>query len=129
MRFEHWVYTIPLRLRSLFRRDPVDAELDEELRDHIERQTEENLARGMSAEEARRAALIALGGVEQRKQQCRETRGVYWIDDLARDLIYGLRTMRRNPGCPGDWRQHRHLQRRPRTTLPDPAIQESRPVG
>jgi putative ABC transport system permease protein len=98
MRFEHWIYTIPLRLRSLLQRGRVDAELDKELRDHIERQMEENLARGMSAEEARRAALIAMGGLEQRKQQCQETHGVHWIDDLARDLTYGLRSMRRSPG-------------------------------
>src|SRR5271170_6481663 len=51
MRFEHWVYTIPLRLRSLFRRNHLSADLDEELRDHIDRQIEDNLARGMSPEE------------------------------------------------------------------------------
>ena len=98
MRVEHWLYTIPLRVRSLFRRGRVDAELDEELRDHIERQTEENLARGMNPEEARRSALIAMGGVEQRKQQCRDERGVHWIDDLGHDLTYGLRMMQREPG-------------------------------
>ena len=98
MRIENWFYTIPLRLRSLFRRDQVDLELDEELRDHIERQTEANIASGMAFGAARRAALITLGGTEQRKQQCRETRRVHWIEDLRRDLLYGLRAMRRNPG-------------------------------
>lgn len=98
MRFEHWVYTIPLRLRSLLRRERVDAELEEELRDHVERQTEENVARCMSVEAARRAALVAMGGLEQRKQQCREARGLHWIDDLTRDLAYGLRSLRRSPG-------------------------------
>ena len=98
MRLEHWVYTIPLQLRSLFRRDRVNAELDEELSEHIQRQIEDNLARGMSPAEARRMAMIAMGGLEQRKQQCRETRGVDWIDDLVRDLVYGMRTMRRSPG-------------------------------
>jgi macrolide transport system ATP-binding/permease protein len=57
MRFEHWVYTIPLRLRSLFRRNQLGAELDEELRDHIDLQIEDNLAHGISPEEARLAAL------------------------------------------------------------------------
>lgn len=47
MRLEHWIYTIPLRLRSLFRRNRLAAELDEELRDHIDRQIGENIARGM----------------------------------------------------------------------------------
>ena len=98
MRIERWVYTIPLWLRSLFQRRRVDAELDEELRDHLQRQTEENLARGMRPEEARRAALIAMGGLEQRRQQCREERGVHWIDDLGRDLVYGARMMLREPG-------------------------------
>jgi putative ABC transport system permease protein len=98
MRLDDWLYRIPLRLRSLMHRETVEEELDEELRDHIERQTEENLACGMSPSEARRAALIALGGLEQRKQQCRETRGVHWIHDLGQDLLYGLRKMRRDPG-------------------------------
>jgi hypothetical protein len=67
MRLDDWLYTIPLRLRSLFRRDTVEQELEDELREHLERQTEENRSRGMSPTEARRAALIALGGLEQRK--------------------------------------------------------------
>ena len=66
MRFEHWIYTAPLRLRSLFRRGRVEQELDEELRYHLERQIEENVARGMTAEEARLAALRAMGGIEKR---------------------------------------------------------------
>jgi predicted permease len=98
MRIEQWIYTIPLRLRSLFRRNRVDRELDEELRDHLERQIDANQTLGMNPEEARRTALITLGGLEQRKQQCRETRGVHWIEDLGRDLLYGLRMMRRTPG-------------------------------
>jgi putative ABC transport system permease protein len=98
MRLDDWLYTIPLRLRSLFRRDTVEQELEDELREHLERKTEENRSRGMSPTEARRAALIALGGLEQRKQQCRETRRVHWIHDLGQDLLYGLRKMRRDPG-------------------------------
>ena len=61
MRFQHWVYTIPLWLRSLLRRDRLDAELDEELRDHIDRQIEDNMFRGMSPEEARVAAMRRFG--------------------------------------------------------------------
>ena len=97
MRLEQWIYTIPLRLRSLFCRITVDQEIEEELRDHIEHQTEANISNGMAPDEARRRALIALGGLEQRKQQCREAHRVSWISDLARDLGYGLRGMRRNP--------------------------------
>src|SRR5262250_1382060 len=98
MRFEHWFYAIPLRLRSLFRRNQVESELDEEIRYHLELQIEENIASGMSAEEARRAALKAMGGVEQQKEKCRDMRRVNFIEDLLQDLRYGLRMMGRSPG-------------------------------
>src|ERR1043166_5989805 len=61
MWLEHWIYTIPLRIRSLLHRNRLNAELDEELRDHIDRQIEENLAQGMSPEQARLTALRAFG--------------------------------------------------------------------
>src|SRR5215813_1207821 len=98
MRFIHWFYTLPLRLRSLLRRAQVEQELDEELRYHIERQIEENIAKGMTPEEARYAALRAIGGVERRKEECRDMRRVRWIEDLMQDVRYSLRTLRKNPG-------------------------------
>ncbi len=98
MRLEHWLYTVPLRLRSLFRRDRVEQELDEELRFHLERQIEEHIARGSSPEEARYAALRAMGGVERRKEECRDMRRVSFVDDLAQDLGYGARILRGSPG-------------------------------
>src|SRR5499433_1772031 len=98
MRIKHWFYTIPLRLRSIFRRRQVEQELDEELRYHIDRQIEENIAKGMAPEEARYAALLAIGGVERRKEECRDTRRVRLIEDLMRDVRYGLRTLRKSPG-------------------------------
>lgn len=64
MRIKHWFYTTPLRLRSVFRRRQVEQELDEEFQYHIGRQIEEHVAKGMTEEEARYAALRALGGVE-----------------------------------------------------------------
>src|SRR5262245_4151084 len=98
MRLKHWFYTVPLRLRSLFRRAQIEQELDEELRYHIERQIEENIAKGATEEEARYAALRAMGGVERRKEECRDMRRVRWIEDLTQDVRYSLRTLRKSPG-------------------------------
>src|SRR6266478_3959166 len=78
MRPEHWLYTIPLRLRSLFRRAQADQELGDELRENLERKTEEYVAQGMTQEEAHRRARLELGGIEQTKEKCRDARKVNW---------------------------------------------------
>ena len=98
MSFEQWPYKLPLRLRSLFGRTRMDQELGDELRDHLELQIRENLAKGMPPEEARYSARRALGGIAQIEEQCRETRGVDIIENFFQDLRYGLRQLRRNPG-------------------------------
>ena len=98
MRPEHWVHTIPLRLRSLFRRSLADHELDEELRYHIESKTAHHIANGMSPEQARRAALLELGGIEQTKEACRDQRKLNLIEDLVQDVSHGLRLLRKNSG-------------------------------
>src|SRR5258708_39480052 len=71
MTFEQWFYSLPLRLRSFFRRQQVDLELEDELRDHLEQQIKENVAAGMTPEDARYSALRAMGGMTQSAQQCR----------------------------------------------------------
>jgi putative ABC transport system permease protein len=76
----------------------MDGELEEELRYHLEREAELNARDGMTPEEARRAALRAFGGVEQARELCREARGVRMLQDLWRDLRYGVRTLRKQPG-------------------------------
>jgi len=97
MTFE-WLYSLPLRLRSFFRRNQVDQELKEELRDHLEQQIKENVAAGMSPQDARYSALRALGGMTQVEQQCRDARGGSVIEDLVQDLRYGVRQLLRSPG-------------------------------
>ena len=98
MRPEHWLFTIPLRLRSLFRWAQADKELDDELRDHLERKAEEYVAKGMAPAEARRGARLDLGGIEQTKEKCRDARRVNWFQDLIQDTRYGLRILRKSPG-------------------------------
>jgi macrolide transport system ATP-binding/permease protein len=89
---------IRLRLRSLFVRDAVEDELDEELRYHLERQIDEYVAGGMPPVEARIAALKAMGGVEQRKEECRDMRGLTLLDHLWQDAGYAARQLRAHLG-------------------------------
>ncbi len=98
MRPGHWRFTIPLRLRSLFRWARADQELDDELRDHLDRKTEEYVAQGMPQSEAYRRARLDLGGIEQTKEKCRDARRVSWIQDFIQDLQFGLRILRKSPG-------------------------------
>src|SRR6266480_1370252 len=98
MRPKHWLFTIPLRLRSLFRWAQADQELDDELRDHLERKTEEYVEKGMTQEEAHRRARLDLGGIEQTKEKCRDARRVNWIQDFIQDTRYGFRMLRKSPG-------------------------------
>src|ERR1035438_9574348 len=98
MRLRHWFYTAPLRLRSLFRRQRVEQDLDEELQYHLERKIEECIAQGMAPEQARDAALRAMDSLAQRKEECRDTRGVNAIDNTVRDFRYSLRILRKSPG-------------------------------
>src|SRR5437762_723104 len=93
-----WLRRMTLRLRTLFQRDRVERELAEEFQFHIEQRIAMEIARGLSPEEARFAALRAMEGVEQRKEECRDMRGVNYIDDLLRDLRYAGRNLRRSPG-------------------------------
>ena len=98
MRPEHWLYTIPLRLRSFFRRAEADQELEDELRDHLQRKTVGYVAQGMTQEEAYRRARLDLGGIEQTKETCREASSFKFIEDFFCDLRFGFRMLRKNPG-------------------------------
>jgi putative ABC transport system permease protein len=86
------------RLGIVFKRGQLEHEFDEELRFHVEELTEDNLRAGMSAEEARRRALMALGGVDKTKEEYRDALGLRLLRDFLRDFHYGLRQLRRSPG-------------------------------
>jgi predicted permease len=86
------------RLRALFRKTNLEQELDEELRTHLEMQIDDYQRQGMSAAEARYAALRKFGGVEQVKETYRDRRGLPAVETVVRDLAYGLRMLRRSPG-------------------------------
>ena len=86
------------RLRGTFGRGPREADLAAEIESHLQHHIDDNVARGMSAEEARRQAHLQLGGLEATKEAVREQRGVPFLERLAQDARYALRTMRRNPG-------------------------------
>jgi putative ABC transport system permease protein len=97
LRPEHWLYTVPHRLRSLFRRNQLEQQLDEELRDHLERKTQLYKAAGLSPDDARRSARRDLDGLELRKEQCRDTRRVHVLENLLQDFRFGLRMLRKSP--------------------------------
>jgi putative ABC transport system permease protein len=101
MRPEHWLYTIPLRLRSLFRRSKVEQEVNDELQYHLEQKIEEGIARGLSQKEARYAAMHAMDGLEQRKVEMRDARRVNFVQDLLQDLGFGSRMLRKSPSFSG----------------------------
>ena len=81
----------------LFRKARLEARLDAELRDHLERQTADYVRSGLDETEARRRAHLDLGGLEQVKEACRDARGTRLLDDLEQDLRYGARILRRSP--------------------------------
>jgi predicted permease len=89
---------VVFRLRGLWRGRRVAAAFDEELDAHIEMHTEDGIRAGLSPEEARRQALIRLGGAEQVKQAYRERETLPRFEDLARDVQYGMRQLGKAPG-------------------------------
>jgi putative ABC transport system permease protein len=86
------------RTRALFRRRRLEREMEEELRLHLELEAEDNVRRGLSPEDARRAAAISFGGLDRAREECRDSWGHRALETLLQDLRYGARSLRRNPG-------------------------------
>jgi predicted permease len=86
------------RVRAFFRKDALDQELNDEIASHVQMAIEENISHGMSAEQARREALVRFGGVQQSLELHRESRGLPWLDVLTQDLRFTFRTLKRDYG-------------------------------
>ncbi|HTQ95323.1 MAG TPA: ABC transporter permease, partial [Candidatus Acidoferrum sp.] len=87
-----------LRLKALFQRKTVERELDNELRFHYDQQVAKLVANGATLAEAQRRAQLMVGGTEQIKEECRDARGVRFLEMLWQDIRYGLRSLRKAPG-------------------------------
>jgi predicted permease len=86
------------RLRAVFSKPALDADFADELAQHLEAATADNIRRGMTPVEAARRARIALGGIEQTRELHRDARGLPWLEDLGRDVRFALRSLAKSPG-------------------------------
>jgi predicted permease len=93
-----WIRILVSRCAALFGRKKLDADLDDELRAHIDLAIEENRRRGMNEQQARTAALRAFGGVTQIRESYRMQRGLPWLEEIDRDVRFAVRQLRRSPG-------------------------------
>jgi predicted permease len=97
MDVERWLHVTWNRWRSMLRRRTAEQELADELAYHVEEETDRRVARGAAPVDARRDVIVAFGGLERRKDECREVRGFPTIESVLKDVRYGLTTLRRQP--------------------------------
>src|SRR5262252_1350931 len=93
-----WFNILRARLRALFRRESVLQDIEEELRVHVEMETETNIKRGMPPDEARAAALKSFGALARNTELGYDIRGGGWLETLWQDLRYGVRMLLKAPG-------------------------------
>src|SRR6185312_6557713 len=93
-----WYYKLPLRLRSLFRKQHAEWDLSQEIEFHFEALVEQYLAQGLTLEASRSAARHDMGHLEPVKEECREARNVSLIENAVKDIRFGIRMLRRNSG-------------------------------
>jgi predicted permease len=86
------------KVRSLFHRGKLDAEMRDEMRAHVELQTERNIAAGMDADEARYSAMRRFGNMASLQERARDGRRILWLENLYRDATFAVRTLRKSPG-------------------------------
>jgi hypothetical protein len=109
--------------RNLLLKDRVEREFSEEIEAYLEMLVEAKVAEGVEAGEARREALIEIGGVEQVKERVREVRMGYFLETMWQDFRYGLRVLVKSPVTRARHRrEHGHLQRRQWPPAQAPAI-------
>lgn len=85
-------------LRRLFARNHLESDMEKELRFHLETQVAEKMRSGIPESEARRLTRLEFGGIDQIKEDCRESRGTLWLEYCVQDIRFGLRQLRKSPG-------------------------------
>src|SRR5277367_3777560 len=93
----HKLRALWLRMRGVSHSQQAEGELATELETHLAMHIDDGVRSGLSEQEARRQALIKLGGLEHTKAAYRERRGLPFLETLAQDIVYGLRVLRKNP--------------------------------